>query len=472
MRNQKLWALVLTPLHIILFSCFLHAEELTLTPEQHANEIQAGLKNFKALKITSLDETVEFNIQLGTDSLTLSDGSVYNGLRFTLPQDYSGQDFIWYFNTPKDWCHWYLYPAQGAVKQSFKDWLEADLVYATYDNVDEKNRFRCLQTCSGAYFQAGHEYIIWFHKVGQANTGQLKGVLKFAPSDPDGWEHETLEKSLKLKKQNYAAQVKQLESVGGQILLDKQLFQAAYANERIESLITSIRSSKSMPGGFFISMRTFVPPCKDGPTLAQIENKYGKAHFVQSHNEFKQVMGIDEEDNTPDKTIYYYDYFGFEVLDDDKNRRVQRVSTQEDNFAVLLSNSEEPTAIAIRKKNLTVFKHNDVELGRIYFFMESGKAPIVIKEPALKTYLQDGQAFEYKGDGNWELRFLFDDGKTHQIMHMVQHKFHGVSKRFYNNGAIEYQVEYKDGLLDGKLEHFSKDGALLKTRTFKAGEEQ
>jgi len=220
---------------------------------------EALVKNKEALdKVTvGADWQSEVTtITLGKTGFEHADGS-YDGLFFKAPEELEGKDFIWYFNAPEDWANWYIVPLDGDVKQAFRNWLIGDKVYQGFDKAGEKGRFRVLQTLDGSYFEPGKEYAIWFRKMGDAKPGEIRLRVGFAKPEEDGkWEYEELEKALGLEPQSSEAQVAELQSLGGAILLDKKLFDRGYADSRIDSLFFSKRQQQQMSGGFFIQIKS------------------------------------------------------------------------------------------------------------------------------------------------------------------------------------------------------------------------
>lgn len=458
------------------------AEETALSPEQMIAGIQQGLKNYDIIQVNNIQHVVDFDVTLGAaDSVTtVHNGDMFDGFRFTVPKDFAGEDFIWYFNSPSHWGRWYISHATDAPAAAFKRWHTPSLLYQKIDTVEEKSRSRFLQSCDGSFFKAGEEYIMWFNKVSDGGESYVRGRFTFStlPKD-EKWGVETLEEHLALTPLSHEKQIQQMGSVGGEILLDKDFFSPHYAQGRIDSLFSTLRVSKSLGGGFFVSMRTFVPPCKKSPTIAEIEKKYGPAHFIQGSQEALDVMGIDMEEEGEEqeenKVTYYYDHFGFEVLAGDAQKKVVRVSTQEDNFSSLSiarTLAEKPTFVHIRTKNLTVFFKDQKEVGRLYFFNESEKPVLVAQDPAVAVYSVANSTLAYKGNGVWEEQVHYEDGSLARTTLFENHRMHGACIGSYEDGTKRFELLYKNGVPDGDLREYAEDGSETSHRVFKNGIEQ
>ena len=144
----------------------------------------------------NINQTVDFNIQLGESTTELPNGDKLDGFRFKAPEGSDTTDFVWYFNAPSDWAHWYLCPMEGGFERNLNSWLNGDKLYKQFDRTHEKNRQRTLQTLDAGYFTPGKEYIMWFRQSGKSN-GRLSGRLALKESK-DKWEHDDIEKALGL----------------------------------------------------------------------------------------------------------------------------------------------------------------------------------------------------------------------------------------------------------------------------------
>lgn len=253
----------------------LHAAEPDLKAMKEA--LSANAEAFESIELKSDGTAVKFEIELGAKSAQF-DGDPYDGFRFRCPDGIEAKDFVWYFNAPTSWANWYIIPVKGEAKPAFRDWMDGDKLYLTFDKSADKDRMRILQTLDGSYFKPGEEYIIWFRKAGDKGSPPLRGTAAFAKKN-DSWDNASVEKALSLKPAPVEEQVAALNSRGGLILLDNRFFDRGYAEERIDSAFASIRSTRQMGNGLFITMQTFVPPCKTSPSLAEIIKQHGPPDF-------------------------------------------------------------------------------------------------------------------------------------------------------------------------------------------------
>ncbi|NRA39753.1 MAG: hypothetical protein HRU15_16550 [Planctomycetes bacterium] len=460
---------------LLLIMAPVFCEQSEMTPGQLMLGIQSGIANYQKIDVLSVKDRVEFDCVLGDTLTTLKNGEIYDGFHFTIPQDFNGEDFLWYCNVPRNWMRWYIIPANGKVADSFKNWHNADVLYNTFDKVAEQNRGRFFQSCHGAYFTAGQQYIMWFNRHTEGAADSVRGCLTFAsPEEESSWDVTSLEEALAMERLSPDVQIENLQSLGGKILLDKNLFTAGYAKSRIDSLVLALRSSRSFAGGFFISVRTYVPPCRKSPSMDDIEKKYGPAHFMRDSQEEAQVMAeqFAPKDKQGDlKEVYYYDYFGFEVMKFDPKRKVVRVLTQEDDFSQLRVTGEQPAFVHMRRKNLTVFMRDKAEVGRLYFFNESNKKVLVIQDPPKATYYAPDTELEYKGMGAWEERVYYHTGELARRLPFKDYVLHGLGTGLYVNGETRFEVSYQKGRLDGDLREYDEEGEGSKHRFFKEGKE-
>jgi hypothetical protein len=445
--------------------------------ESGAMDLQKALvehvEAFDLLVIQGEGTPMEFNIELGKTSVKV-DGEEYDGFRFRCPEKIEDRDFVWYFNAPSAWGHWYIFPAAGEPEQAFRDWKDADQIYSTFDKADEKDRLRVLQTLDGGYFQAGEEYLMWFHRTGKAQVGTVRGTAAFAKTQKS-WDHDAVEKALALGPAPVADQVTALTSHGGLILLDTRFFDADYGKNRIESALLGIRSTQSMRGGFFITMQTFVPSCKSEPSLEEIVKAHGPADFIRDAAELDRVRkhrggeGLDEDELGV--TRYHYDYFSFEVETGAKDPKVLRVGTSGYSFGDLCHEKTGATFGSVEMDNLTAFYQDGKEVGRAYYFLEGGKRPLFITVPPPGEYKAGDQVLIASGDGKWSWESRFADGKVSRRMPLVEDRFHGISEGFRADGSIAFKVTYKNGELDGEAIEYTEGGEVKSRRTFRSGEQ-
>jgi len=336
-----------------------------------------------------------------------------------------------------------------------------------------KKRHRVLQTLSAGYFQPGKKYLMWFKQSKGVSTKlPLSARLHFVDKPEDKWEHPELEKALSLIPKKADEQVRALDSRGGRILLDKRFFDKDYADNRIDSAFFSIRRTKRLKGGYFITIRTSVPSCGTKPKIKDIIGAYGDPDFIQTKKEANQVRehaGGDPDEDDLDITTYYYDYFALEVSAKEKSGHVLRVATHGENFGAFSLTSPDPTFAQIGTRNLTIFKKGSKESGRLFYFDEGVKKPLVIIEPPTGTYHTEFVTYKYLGKGRWIKESTFRDGKTARVDHFKEHQLSGQSDFFYPSGSKRFTANYKKGQLHGKMIEFDEDGKILKEDIFKEG---
>ena len=435
------------------------------------NEIEALMKalqtnpdKFEQIELNDINQVVDFEIQLGESTTQLPDGDKLDGFRFKAPEGSDTTDFVWYFNAPSDWSNWYLCPMEGEFERNFGSWLEADQLYKQFDRIHEKQRHRTLQTLGSGYFKPGKEYIMWFRQVGKGK-GRLTGRLALKESK-DKWEHDDIEKALKLKKMPLEAQVRELNSRGGKILFDKDFYDRSYAKNRIDNALFSIRRTKRLRGGLFITMEMQIPNCKTTPSITDIRKRHGEPDFIVTGEEMNKVYQAEKDSNT---ITYYYDYFGFEVKKDDPKGIVQRVISQANNFSDLQPKDKKPSFGQVSMKNLTTFTKDGKEVGRMYYFLEGHKQPVVITAPPIGSYKSGQLELEYKGDGVWLWRTYFDDGSLARKVSMQKHMMHGEAVGFHSPNVRSFVANYENGLLHGKVTKYSEGGEILDETIFEKG---
>lgn len=436
-------------------------------------ELQQNPQLFDEITIHDLNQPTDFQVELGKTTLVLPKGDEFDGFRFTAPKGSHNQDFIWYFNAPNEWGHWYISPVQGELKPAFQNWLNADKLYREVDGAPSDNRLRVLQTLGAGYFTDGNEYIIWFRHVEKGGGTKLTGCFIFDKIEKKN-DYAKLEKTLQLRPQAAPAQVKSLKSRGGNILLDKAFFKSSYAANRIDSVFFSLRQTKRMKSGIFITMQITIPPCGTEPSYAQIRKKYGAADFIQTSAEADQVRkhaggSLNEEDHNS-VTTYYYDYFGFEVAAGDQTETVLGVVTHANNFSTLRNKSVDASYGQISMKNLTVLHKGDQEVGRLYYFLEGGKKPLCTLEPPVGKYHLGQKILEYLGNKKWLWITLHDDGSTARTVPFNQHLMNGKARGLHPNGKPSFIANYLNGVLDGKVIQYSEEGEITSESIFKKGQ--
>jgi len=464
MKKSSLWGIA-----TLLTTLNLGAQQLTL--DIITQGLQENPGAFERVVIESSEQPVRFDIQLGESTATVGEEHLFDGFRFKVPE--AGKDFVWYFNAPSHWGHWYILPVSGEAEGGFKRWLDADKVYQHFDEDEENGRFRVLQTLDADYFEADKEYIIWFRRKAEnaASSNALRGVLAFVDQN-ERWDYDDIEEVLELEPKSPEHQVKQLDSRGGSILLDTAFFSRDDARRRIDNVFTSLRTTKRMSNGMFVTMETACPPCKTEPSLKDIRKKYGEPDFILTQTEDQKVRehgGRDPSENAEEITTYYYDYFGFEVSSDDDEQRVVRVVTHADDYSVLTPEDGGAYYAQVPMKNLTVFHDNHKEVGRLYYFLEGGKEPLCMNEPPKKAFRNKNLELDYQGSGKWTWSTYADDGGLAREIPLKEHRLNGMAKGFYRNGQASFAAPYKDGLLEGEVVQYLQDGTESKRIVYREG---
>lgn len=448
----------------LLIPC--HAEELTADELNEA--LAAKTEAFDEVFISGDGKTMEFTVNLGTTPVKVDD-AVFDGFRFRCPELPEGADFVWYFNAPQNWGNWYIMPVEGKPGTAFRSWLDADKVYEPYDRETEPNRLRILQILDGGYFKSGKEYLMWFRKTAEGADNTLRGTAAFAKGK-DSWDHDAIEKALSLKAAPPKEQVAALKSRGGKILLDPGFFEPEYAAGRIDSAFFSIRSTKRMSGGFFLTTQIAVPPCKTSPSFNEIVKKHGEPDFSRTGEEMARARrnSPDEED---EKTVtrHYYDYFAFEVETGAKEPKVLRVVTLGESFAGLRPPREGSSYTQVETENLMVFHKDGQEVGRAYHFLEGGDEPIFIKEPPPGEYTSGHDRLMAKGGGVWIWESCYEDGKVARKIPLKGNRFDGKAEGFYHTGKPQFTAEYRQGELNGEVVKFDDEGQETSRQKFKDG---
>lgn len=451
----------------LLASC--HGQELTIEELQAA--LAAEAEAFDVVELTADGKAAVFEIKLGGKTAKVGKDH-YDGFRFRCPELPEKTDFVWYFNAPEAWGHWYIVPVEGKPKQAFKNWMYGDKLYDAHDKGGGKGRLRVLQTLDGSYFTAGAEYLMWFKKSADAADHTLRGTAAFAKSDDD-WDHDAVEKALGLKPSAPEDQVAALSSRGGMILLDKEFFDPEYAAGRIDSAFASIRSTRRMAGGFFLTMQTAVPPCATTPSFAAIRKKHGEPDFrkdaVEEEKKRKHAGGTPADEDEKGITRHYYDYFAFEVETGAKDPKVLRVVTHGSDFSAVRPPAAGSSYASIDIENLTVFHRDGAEVGRAYYFLEGGKKPLFIKEAPAGEYWSGNQVLIAKGGGTWRWESRYPDGKLARRVPLKANRLHGKAEGFHENGKLRFTAEYAKGELDGEVVQFDDLGKETSREKFKDG---
>lgn len=470
---------------LLLLSCLFAPMAALAQDEDEAREkaailadTRANLAAYDVIAPPKADIPVTVRIKLGETTSSSAGREIYDGFRITAPDDVAGRDFVWYFNAPQNWSNWYIVPVKGDFPDGFRNWLHADRLYSGFDKPREKNRTRALQTLDSSYFKPGAEYILWFHQVGpdQDAPADLRAVFRFAakPADDKKWNHDSIEKALKLKVAPAADQVAELNSRGGRIMLDSQLFDPVAAKDRIRNVLFSIRQTSYFGDGTFITVETSCASCKRTPTIAAIREKYGPADLVQTAAEVAQMRKHAGDENYKNdvapSTRHYYDYFAFEIDDSDPKGKVREVKTHSTDFSQLKPPAKGGFYGRVPIKDITVFYQDGKEVGRFYFLMEGGNKPLCIQEPPVGKYQQGNMTLEYQGSGNW-LLLTEEDGKLVRRVPLAGHRMNGMAEGFYTDGTPRFKAPYKDGELNGELIEYSEDGKVTGRRRFIDGQQ-
>lgn len=467
--------LLTVALLLALRALSLGEEEIHLTKEIMIEGTRANIEAYDKIKPSTPDAPVSVRLKLGETVSKYRDKLTFDGFRITAPGDLEGRDFVWYHNAPESWGTWYIVPVEGEVGDGFRNWLHGDKVYEDLDKAGEKDRRRALQSLDGSYFKPGADYILWFQHTGPGHANDLRAVFHFAPKpkEDDEWDHETLEKALKLKPAPASDQVKQLGSKGGDILLDSAFFTAGYGAGRINEVFFNIRQTQRMRGGYFITMEMACPPCRTEPSLIKIREKHGAADFVQTAAEAERVSGGErgkDKDEDEAVTTHYYDYFGFEVAAKDPEEKVLRVKTHASDFSQLRPPAKGGFYGQVEMKNLTVLYQDGREVGRYYYFMEYDKEPICIQEPPVGQYQNEDLTLEYQGGGNWQL-LTHQKGKLTRRIPYAGNRMEGVAEGFHPNGKPSFKAPYQGGVLHGEVVEYSASGDVTGRQRYSHGQQ-
>lgn len=467
-------------LNRLILACLLLCPLFTLAEnpqDEFTQQMQAAADAFTPLELPGKGP-IDFDLKLGETTATLKDGNVFDGFRFTAPEGSDQLDMIWYFNAPGQWGNWYILPVKGGFKPAFKDWTDADRLYEKFDVIDEDNQLRVLQNLEAGYFEPGQEYIMWFRRVHEGGDDHLRGRLMFAKAPEDGWDESTYEEALALEPQPVEVQVEWLDSRGGRIMLDEQFFTRRDAKSRIDDIFSSMRRFTQLQGGFFIAMEITMPPCDTTPKMADIIEKYGPPDFTRTSAEEARVQSHStREDAEPEEqadedreVVYYYDYLAFATRADDPMGEVTGVTAHAMDYRALAPDDTFKRSFGtLGTRNLTVFYEGDKEVGRMYYFDEGPKIPLVIQEPPPGVYRQYNLYYEYLGDGKWVREQKDYKDTVLNRASFEDHRRHGKSEWFSDDGLLKMDGEYQDGLPHGVFNAYQPDGEVAETRHYENG---
>jgi len=450
--------------------------------ERLRQALQGNVETFQFIEINDEGPT-DFSLDLSEHSAELANEGRFGGFRFIAPKGSDALDMVWYFNIPQSWSNWYLSPATGPMKRSFNRWTTADKVYEKFDEPKAAERYRVLQELPAGFFEPGKEYLMWFRQKTDGGGKMARGRIVFQTplQNDEEWDADNMEEALDLQPLPAEAQVAHLDSRGGKIMLDPEFFQRPDAVSRIDKVFSSLRRFQKLKGGLFITMEMNCPPCGTTPNYAEIRAKHGEADFIRDSAEVvaKRNHQIwpdapDDQDNEPevdeDNTItYYYDHFGFIVNRDDPDGEVIQVNTHAENYANLATSNPAGAYARLGTQNLTVFLQDGKEVGRIYYFLEESKIPLVVQEPPLGEYRNGDTRLQYHGDGEWTQSDFFEDGALFFRKPFAGHQIEGKAQWYFPDGNIRFSVDHQDGVYHGDFIEYNPDGQILKQRTFEHG---
>lgn len=444
------------------------AGEDGLTQEKLVAGLQAGAASFAPVEFSS-GGAATFRERLGDEPALRLGTNEFDGLRFRAPMQRG--DFVWYFNAPSAWGQWYILPATGSPAPGFTRWLNADQVYEGFDTAGETGRLRVAQTLAGSYFQPGREYLLWFRRVRAGGDDTLRGAMAFRRARSE-WKLADVEGALALKPQDLVAQATALGSRGARILLDADLFDRDYAEERISSVFFSRRQTSSLGGGGFVTIETAVPPCRTEPSWRAIEARHGPADFTITADEQRRVRAEEEagEEGGDEPVVdrHYVDYFIFEARADDASQRVTRVVATAANASEMRPRGDGGHVGRWSRPDLAVFHRDGREVGRIYGFPESDH-PRVLQEPPPGSYRADGEEMVYQGEGRWTWKAFHPDGAVARTIELAGHRMHGPAEAFDAAGRRVMRATYRDGHLEGDVVEYGPNGAERSRVSYRNG---
>ncbi|MEO0795409.1 MAG: hypothetical protein AAFX93_09615 [Verrucomicrobiota bacterium] len=440
--------------------------------------IPENTDKFEEIDIVEVSKLVDFEITLG-ETVMAVDGQQFDGFRFTAPPESDQLDLIWYFNVATNWSNWYLTPVEDTSKNSFKNWLNVIRLYDKFDQVQEPDRVRALQSLEKGYFVPGEEYVMWFRQRGEAEDNSLRGRIGFGqlPED-ENWDFDNYEEQLALTPQPAAAQVEELGSRGGEIILDQTFFKPSEAEGIIDQLFFAIEMTSRYRGGYFVTVES-TSCLVSHPNFAEIRAKYGDPDFTVSsaesvakhnHNPYPHREDPREPEVDDAHTItYFYDYFGFVVDADDPEGALIDIRAQASNYAKLRQSTEGKSFGAVGMQNLMAFYDHGTEVGRIYYFNEGSKMPMIIQEPPVGRYQLGLDFLEYLGDGQWRVTSETSGDKLAHDISFRDHRRNGDATWYYENGQPRGIGQYEDGVLHGAFKIYNENGELTETRRYEKG---
>ena len=459
---------------LVSFGLFFSSALLSWGEEDYPHELVKAIQTKpEAFELITVDpeEPTDFKVPLGVATVTDRKGKTLDGFRFVAPKGSDKATFVWYFNAPSVWGHWYLCPVKGKLEQSFRNWFNGDCLYQKFDKPGEKDRLRVHQTLAPRYFEPGESYVMWFNrKLDEESVDEVRGRIQFTTKKEERWTPSEGEELLKLERQPSEIQAEHLGSRGAKILVDRNFFDAGYADSRIDSMFFSKRRVSRMKGGFFITIQTHVPVCTQSPSIDRVMKKYGQPDLVVTAAQQAQLAKRQgDEDAAIENDIYYYDHFGFEVAQDGKDSKIRQVSTHGADYRKINPDAKGKSFARLDLKNLVVFRDEGREVGRLYYFLEEEKEPLVVKLPPVGVYKQPGFELEYLGEGRWKTTYYHRNGKVFRTDELQKNLLNGPSKWFFGSGEIRFEGRHRDGLLEGILTEYDQGGNVVKKINYKAG---
>jgi hypothetical protein len=439
-----------------------------VNPQVLREAFSKKLDAFDPIAVTGDGKTTRFEMTLGETPVMIG-GEQYDGFRFKCPEIPEGSDFVWYFNAPRHWAHWYMLRVEPGQSGGFENWLWADRVFNDFDKPGEKDRVHVMQALERDYFKPGAEYIVWFRKTLPGDSAQdLRLVAAFAKSG-DEWTHEWVREALGLQESPPEAQIEALDSRGGRILLDRGLFDHGYAVERIRSML--FFRSRSNKSDFISALKTSPAPAK-APSLKEIVEKYGAPDFVRDGDELARLPARKDGAVAPATrkiTYYHYDRFAFEVETNDKSQKIVKVDTSSSNFADLKPAEKGGAFASLESENLHVFYQDGKETGRAYFFMEGTSPPLFVKTPPPGEYRSENLVLLAKGGGEWVWKSYYPNGQVSKRQSYRENLLDGESQIFYQDGRVQRTTRYQKGLRHGELTEFDPQGRVTSRKKFENG---
>ena len=464
---------------IAFFSSFIARTE---EPPPWLLELQSKAVAFEQVEVPPVGEVLHFTIKLGEVSVELENGQRYSGFRFQAPPQAEEATLVWYFNAPKNWSGWYIVPLDDEIKPGFRNFMNADRLYEQDVGLPQDQRFRILQTLDPGFMESGKNYFMWFNESGEEMEAvsplQVSWKLEITNEEVD-WDRDAVEDALRLKSAPVEDQVELLDSRGGRILLDPTFFTRSDAKRRIDQVFTSIRQFRRTSDGFFVYTEYGMPPCNTTPRFEEIQAKYGEPDFElteqenmlkRTHRVYEDSVQPEEEKKVEKNTNFMYDYFSFVVSSDDPDGPVKQVKVHAQNYRRLRPETLEATYRTLGTQNLTVFYDQGVEVGRMYFFREKNKLPLVITEPPPGSYRWRDSELVYSGEGAW-IEKVYDEETLFSKNLYEDHRLNGKGLWYFPEGGLRFSVEQQAGLYHGEFIEYDQKGEVLRKLCFDQGQQ-